>query len=49
MMKTDDGKKQSIAVIKSLSEEIFRALDTDKQGTLDWVEFKKFGTINKAK
>ena len=49
MMKTDDGKVQAKAVIKSLAEEIFVSLDDDHQGTLDWVEFKKFGTINKVK
>lgn len=49
MMKTEDGKKEAAAIIKALSDEIFKTLDTDQQGTLDWVEFKKFGTVNRVK
>lgn len=49
MMKTEDGKKEAVAIIKALSDEIFKTLDTDQQGTLDWVEFKKFGTVNRVK
>ena len=44
--KSDLGKVTCENLVKSLAMEMFNTLDEDGGGVLDWLEFKKYPTIN---
>lgn len=48
-LKSNEGQIIATEAVKSLAMEIFKALDDDGQGMLDWCEFKGYAQIDKEK
>jgi len=47
--KTETGKAEAIELIAVLANELFRELDKDGGGAIDWEEFKVFAAISSEK
>ena len=47
--KSKNGQKTAVVLINSLAMEIFKSLDQDKSGFIDWNEFKSYPQVDPEK
>ena len=48
-LKSPEGQIMATEAVKTLALEIFKLLDDDGQGMLDWCEFKGYGQVDTEK